>query len=109
MILLVIGNVLFASIALWALSRERVAEQKLSGQAVNAKVLDFARLFIDKVLRGDKEVSFDDRLLLENLVRDINDKEIFTAWQTFTKAKTQDEVQSDFYSLFDLLFKKILR
>jgi len=71
------------------------------------KVLDFTKLFIAKVLKADGEVSFDDRLQLENLVRDINDKVIFDQWQKFIKPKTALDAQIEVKNLLELLANKI--
>jgi len=84
-------------------------EQTIEKQQINNNVLFFTQLFVDKVLHGTKEVSFEDRLQLENSVRKLNDKEVFESWQSFTNAKDQTEVQRDFYTLFQLLLKKIVQ
>jgi len=83
---------------------QRLTEQK---QQINSQILSFTQLFMAKVLRGGEVVSFDDRLQLENAVRALNDKVIFAAWEKFTKAKDQAEVQNDFYDLFEVLLEKI--
>ena len=104
---LLIGNVFFA----WTYVSSKVAVRKLEiateKQKINTKILSFTQLFVEKVLSGTREVSFDDRLALENAVRDLNDKDIFESWQTFTKAKDSAEIQKDFYALFRLLLSKI--
>lgn len=89
------------------LSSIRVLDETIQKQQTNSSVLNFTQLFMAKVLRGGGVVSFEDRLLLENAVRALNDKAIFTCWEKFTKAKDQAEVQNDFYDLFELLLKKI--
>ena len=83
------------------------AQQQLKIQQSNDKVLVFAKLFVDKVLLGKGTVSFDDRLKLENAVRDINDPEIFSKWQEFTESKTDNESQVTVGNLLKLLFTKI--
>jgi hypothetical protein len=107
LIALVMGNIFF----IWKYATSQIAvhnlESKIENQKVNDKILLFTQLFMDKVLSGSKEVSFEDRLQLENSVRDLNDKEVFDSWQTFTRAKDQTETQQNFYSLFQLLLKKI--
>lgn len=85
----------------------QTAKSALESQQVNKKVLVFSQLFVTNVLQGSKEVSFDDRLQLENAMRDIKDPELFAAWQKFTSAKDQAEIQQQFSSLFQLLLKKI--
>jgi hypothetical protein len=84
-----------------------LAQQQLKNQQTNGKILLFANLFVDKVLLGQGTVSFDDRLDLENAVRDINDKEIFSQWQKFTASRTDQESQTAVGNLLKLLFKKI--
>lgn len=71
------------------------------------KVLSFAKLFITKVLKADGEVSFDDRLALENAVRNINDKAIFDQWQSFINAKTALDAQIQVKNLLEMLINKI--
>lgn len=100
-------TILFLFLFLSSLVKLRNMETIVASQQVNEKILDFTKLFFDKVLQGTKEVSFDDRLKLENSVRELNDKEIFDSWVKFTKAKDQNEVQIDFYNLFQLLLNKI--
>jgi len=106
-IVLLISNIIFAWLYVSSKVEIRSLQAKVESQKVNISVLSFTQLFMEKVLHGSKEVSFDDRLQLENSVRDLNDKEIFDSWQTFTKAKDSTEVQYDFYALFQLLLKKI--
>lgn len=104
---LVIGLVFFAWQYISLKRQLQTAEKSVSGQQVNKKVLAFSELFITNVLQGGQAVSFDQRLQLENAVRDINDPQIYSAWQKFTNAKDQAEIQQNFYSLFSLLLKKI--
>jgi hypothetical protein len=74
---------------------------------VNLKVVNFLKLFIDKVLKADKEIDFETRLQLENGVRDLNDKEILAAWQKFTASKTEQEAQLEVNNLLTLLVGKL--
>lgn len=101
---LVISNVFFAVKYFVVIKEMDAVEQK---QQINSDVLSFTKLFVDKVLRGNKEVSFEDRLQLENSIRALKDKEAFACWEKFTKATDQTEVQSNFYELFSLLLGKI--
>jgi len=105
--ILIIGNVFFLFMYVSSQLKLRETEQTVASQKINSQVLDFSELFFDKVLQGTKEVSFDDRLQLENAVRALNDKEIFDTWTKFTSAKDQAEVQRSFYNLFRLLFSKL--
>ncbi|KKP87763.1 MAG: hypothetical protein UR91_C0037G0002 [Candidatus Nomurabacteria bacterium GW2011_GWC2_35_8] len=106
-IVLAFTTIFFAYLYFSSCVKFRNAEKIIASQQVNEKVLSFSQLFFDKVLQGTKEVSFDDRLRLENAVRALNDKEIFDSWTKFTGAKDQTQIQKNFYSLFQLLLKKI--
>ncbi|MBU4275040.1 hypothetical protein KKE19_04495 [Patescibacteria group bacterium] len=75
----------------------------------NEKILNFTKLFITKVIRAKEDVSFEDRLQLENAVREINNKAIFDQWQKFTEAKSEAQAQEDVKILLDLLVNKITR
>jgi hypothetical protein len=85
-----------------------ISENTVKTFQYDQKVLNFTKLFITKVLKSDGEVSFDDRLQLENSVRDINDKTIFDQWQKFVNAKTALEAQIEVKNLLELLVNKII-
>ncbi|MBI2050054.1 MAG: hypothetical protein HYT35_01175 [Candidatus Staskawiczbacteria bacterium] len=76
-------------------------------QSINEKVISFLNLFITKVLKSDNEVSFEDRLIIENLVRDIGSKEILDQWQKFTESKTEQEAQNEVKNLLEVLVENI--
>ena len=82
-------------------------EQIVKDQQVNIKIISFINLFVDKVLSGQTEVSFEDRLQLENSVRDINDQEIINQWQKFVKSGIEEESQQNLSKLLKLLVTKI--
>ena len=89
-------------------ARELVAVQD-QGAAVetNRKVLDFAKMFIDDVLKSDGEIDFDTRLKLESAVRSLEDKTIFDAWQRFTGSSTERQAQDAVKDLLSVLVAKI--
>jgi hypothetical protein len=74
---------------------------------LNQKVLDFNKMFIEKVLKADREVDFETRLTLENAVRGLKDEEIMSAWQKFVGSKTELEAQNNVKNLLGLLANKI--
>lgn len=88
------------------LSAKSIA-QKANTYRFNEKVLDFTKMFITLVLKTDGGISFDNRLKLENAVRDIGDKSILSQWQKFTKAGSDQEAEQEAKSLFQLLLDKI--
>lgn len=106
-LILLMGNIMLGSLLYLKLVKLNQAERLLENQRKNTKILAFEQLFIDKVLLGEGTVSFDDRLKLENSVRDINDKEIFDYWQNFTNSKTDKDAQIQVGKMFSLLIKKL--
>ncbi len=105
--LLILGNILFA----WRYVVTSRRADNLSAQArvvqSNRGMVDFALLFIGKVLRANGEVDFETRLLMENKVRALNDAQVLSAWQVFTGSKTETEAQERVKNLLELLFKKL--
>lgn len=106
-ILLVAGNVYFAVMLVLEKNKLNEVHAQLRGQESNEKALFFAKLFIDKVLHGEGVVDFEDRLKLENAVRDIGDKEIFDQWQIFIKSQNDKDTQVSVGRILELLFDKI--
>jgi len=82
-------------------------ENSLEAQQTDKKVLKFANLFIAKVLKAEAEVSFEDRLQLENAVRDLNDEQVLVQWQKFVESQTEKEAQDEVKNLLEMLIKKI--
>lgn len=88
------------------LYKARSVTEQISVYKHNDKVLNFTKMFVTLVLKSDGDVSFEDRLTLENAVRAIGDKEIFSQWQKFTKS-TDQEAGKEAKNLFGLLLAKI--
>jgi len=83
-------------------TRMLLAEEKRDERALN-----FLGMFVSKVIKAEKEVSFEDRLKLENMVRDLNDESIVKQWKNFVDSKTEKEAQENVKELLDLLVDKI--
>ena len=106
-LLLIIGNVYFGFRYLNTQKELRRTQTVLETQKTNEKVLDFAKLFIEKVLKAETEVDFETRLKLENMVRNLGDEEILTQWQKFTESKTETQAQEEVKNLLEMLVGKI--
>lgn len=105
-LILVAINVFLGASYFFAQKQLQLAEGKLKTQQNSIKIVDFTKLFIEKVLKAEKEVSFEDRLKLENAVRDLNDDEILMQWEKFTTSKTEIEAQTAVKNLLELLVGK---
>ena len=82
-------------------------QQEVTNQKLNAKILDFIKLFINVVLKNKSEVSFDDRLKLENAVRDLGDKTILDQWDKFIASTNEPQAQQEVTNLLNILVNKI--
>ncbi len=108
LIIILILAVGLLSLKLYFYQQEIVRLQNESEiHATNAKVLDFAKLFIEKVLASKQEVDFETRLSLENMIRDVNDQGLFDQWTKFTQSKTTEEGQENVVELLKMLMEKI--
>lgn len=67
----------------------------------------FLKLFIDKVLGANGEVSFEDRLKLETEVRDLDNPAILDAWNAFVGSQTSDEAQSNLRALITITVQNL--
>lgn len=106
-LILLAGNVFFG-VKYSALQKElKLTQVTLETQKTNEKVLDFTKLFVEKVLKADTEIDFETRLKLENAVRNLNDEEILAQWQKFTESKTETEAQETVKNLLEILVGKI--
>lgn len=107
-ILVLLASNIFFGVKYFAVKKElKETQATLEAQKTNEKVLDFSKLFIEKVLKGAEEISFEDRLNLENAVRGLNDEEVLTQWNKFIESKTELEAQREVKNLLEMLVGKI--
>jgi len=106
-LILLAGNFYFA-FKYFAVQKELGQTQTLlETQQTNEKVLEFTKLFIEKVLKAETEVDFETRLKLENAVRNLEDEELLNQWQKFTDSKTEEEAQREVKNLLEMLVSKV--
>ena len=106
-LLLLTGNVFFG-MKYFAVQKEfSQAQMALEAQKIQGQVLDFTKLFIEKVLKAENEVDFETRLKLENAVRNLDDEEILAQWNRFVESKTENEAQEEVKNLLEMLVNKI--
>ncbi|KKS25950.1 MAG: hypothetical protein UU87_C0006G0011 [Parcubacteria group bacterium GW2011_GWA2_42_11] len=105
--ILLISSVFFAFNYFFTYKELQEIESTGGKTELNNKVIDFASMFIKKVLQADKEVDFETRLSLENAVRDLKDEEIMSEWQNFVGSKTEAEAQNSVKKLLEILITKI--
>ncbi len=107
-LILLTGNV-FWGVKYFSLQKELQETQTgLETQKLNEKVLEFTKLFIEKVLKAETEVDFETRLQLENAVRNLDDEEILVQWQKFVDSRAEAEAQNEVKNLLEMLINKIM-
>lgn len=106
-VLLILLDIVFVGQYLVSIEKVKIAENLLRTYQYNDKILNFSKLFVNKVLANTGEVSFEDRLALENAVRDINSKPIFDQWQKFVNATSEVEAQVELKNLLELVINKV--
>jgi len=106
-LILVAGNIFTAFLYFKTKTELARAQNALDQHPKDNKALVFLELLIDKVLQNEGEVSFDDRLLLENAVRDIKDPAILAEWTKFSNSQSEDVAQESIKTILALLAGKI--
>ncbi len=91
---------------LLSLENDRL-KKEINSQELGNKSLDFTQLFVQDFLLSSKTVGFEERLKLENSVRDIQDQEIFSKWQEFTNSGDNGQAQKSAGELLNLLLSRI--
>ncbi|MFH1956426.1 MAG: hypothetical protein ABIJ28_02150 [Patescibacteria group bacterium] len=103
--LLIIGSIFFGW-QFFSSKNSNGLNSENCGQ-INDKILSFSKMFIDNVLKSEKEVDFETRLKMENAVRDLNNKEILDQWNKFINSKTEGEAQNEVKNLLEKLISNI--
>lgn len=80
----------------------------LAINSANASIASFNKLFIEKVLKTKGEVSYEDRLKLENAVVNTKDADIAVAWKVFLASATEKEAQEKVLVLLSLFANKLV-
>lgn len=104
--ILFISNIVFIERYLSVSKRAELAEASVSKSNLNTKILDFTRLFIEQVLQGKGEISFDERLVMETSVRELKDQEISAQWRKFVESNDEKTAQTEVTNLLKLLINK---
>ena len=107
LVILLVSNLFFFK--KYSAAKKEIQEIKrpIEIQRINEEVLNFAKFFIEKVLKAEGEVDFETRLKLETAVRELKDEEILAQWQKFVDSQTEIEAQQEVKNLLELLISKI--
>ena len=95
LVLLLAGNLFFSIQYIYSIKADQVPVVDKGAQEVaRIKNANFLKLFINKVIKTNGTVSYDDRVQLENDVRQIHNKELTTQWELFV-ASNKDQKKAE--------------
>ena len=109
MIILVGSNIFFSIQYI-----ENIKQQENKDAAEEARSVErlqtarFMKYFIDTVLNTKESVSFEDRVKLENDIRQLHDKAIITQWEAFVGSKDSKTAQEVAVKLMSMLASKMI-
>ena len=108
LIILVAGNIFFSIQYTESLKQQQT--QKEDSIGTNIKVSRFLKLFVDVVLNTEtgKTISYDERVKLENYVREIQDVDIIKQWDAFVDSTDSKIAQANAVDLMKTLTNKLI-
>jgi len=109
MLVLVAGNIFFSIQYTEGIKQQAdQASQTIDQSATRIQAARFMKEFVDIVLNTQGTVAFDDRVKLENDVRQIGDSAVTTQWDAFVNAKDSKTAQSAAVKLMSMVTNKML-
>ncbi len=106
MIVLLIGNIFFSIQYAESLKKEAVPVEDKSELRLQAS--RFLKAFIDIVLNTDGPIAFEDRVKLENDIRQMHDVDLIKLWDAFVGSKDSKAAQENAIKLMSMLATKML-
>ena len=109
LVILVAGNI-YLGIQYTETIRRETAQQDQDTTKIDTRIQisRFLRFFIDTVLNTKGTISFDDRVKLENDIRQIKDADLTKSWDNFVASKDGKVAQVNAVKLMSLLSAKLL-
>lgn len=109
MIILVSGNIFFSIQYI-----QNIKQQATQDVAEESKVTErlqtgrFLKFFIDTVLNMNGPISYDNRVKLENDIRQLQDKNLTAQWNKFVNSKDPKTAQESAVTLMAMLSSKMI-
>jgi len=95
MVLLLAGNLFFSVQYIYSIKADQApVVDKGAQEVIHIKNANFLKLFIDKVIKANGTVSYDDRVQLENDVRQIHNPELTAQWELFVGSKDPKKAEA---------------
>lgn len=95
LLVLLAGNLYFSVQYIYSLKESQVSViDKGAQEVLQIKNANFLKLFIDKVIKANGTVTYEDRVQLENDVRQIHNPELTTQWELFVGSKDPKKAEA---------------
>ena len=109
MLVLVASNIFFAVQYVNDI-KQQANQQEVTDQSTTARIQisRFLKYFIDTVLNTKGSISMEDRIKLENDIRQIHDTDLIKLWDGFVASKDGKEAQVNAVKLMAMLSNKML-
>ena len=109
MLVLVASNIFFAVQYVNDI-KQQANQQEVTDQTTTTRIQisRFLKYFIDTVLNTKGSISMEDRIKLENDIRQIHDTDLIKLWDGFVASKDGKEAQVNAVKLMAMLSNKML-
>ncbi len=109
MLILVAGNIFFSIQYTEGIKQQAdQAAATVDQDAARIQSARFLKEFIDIVLNTQGTIAFDDRVKLENDIRQIHDSNLTNQWNDFVNSKNAKAAQGSAVKLMSMLTNKML-
>jgi len=109
LIILVSGNIFFSIQYVENIKRQASVDVKEESASIERlKTARFLKFFIDTVLNTQQAISYDDRVRLENDIRQLGDKNLTAEWNKFVNSKDTKLTQEAAVTLMAMLTSKMI-
>ena len=95
LLILLAGNLYFSIQYIYDIKQNQVPTvDKGAIEVLHIKNANFLKLFINKVIKANGTVSYEDRIQLENDVRQIHNPDITAQWELFVGSKDPKKAEA---------------
>ena len=109
MLILVAGNIFFSIQYMDGIRTQSSKDAQEEAKSIERlQTARFLKLFIDTVLNTKEVISFENRVKLENDVRQLGDRAITTQWEAFIASKETKIAQEAAVKLMSMLGSKMI-
>ena len=109
MLILVAGNIFFSIQYMAGVTQQANKDTQEEAKSVERlQTARFLKLFIDTVLNTKETISFENRVKLENDIRQLGDKQVTNQWEAFVASKDTKVAQEAAVKLMSMLGSKMI-